>query len=75
MVTPTESADLKESNLKGNIPDGLTPDLLRYWEVLDQVPDPEIPAISVVDLGIVTRLTVGDGGVLQVVLKIGRAHV
>ena len=58
MVTPTESADLKESNLKGNIPDGLTPDLLRYWEVLDQVPDPEIPAISVVDLGIVTRLTV-----------------
>ena len=70
MVTPTESADLKDSNLKGNIPDGLTPDLLRYWEVLDQVPDPEIPAISVVDLGIVTRLTVGDGGVVQVVVMV-----
>ena len=25
----------------------------EIWELLDQVPDPEIPVISVVDLGIV----------------------
>jgi ring-1,2-phenylacetyl-CoA epoxidase subunit PaaD len=35
---------------------------------LDQVPDPEIPAISVVDLGIVTRVTVEDNGAVQVIL-------
>ena len=33
------------------------PDLAqRVWEVLSQVPDPEIPAVSVVDLGIVREL-------------------
>ncbi|MFM8786450.1 MAG: iron-sulfur cluster assembly protein, partial [Bacteroidota bacterium] len=54
--------------LQGNIPQGLSPVMQRYWEVLDQVPDPEIPAISVVDLGIVTRLTVEEDGGVRVVL-------
>ena len=30
-----------------------TPDIDTVWEWLDQVPDPEIPVISLVDLGIV----------------------
>jgi ring-1,2-phenylacetyl-CoA epoxidase subunit PaaD len=29
----------------------------RVWEVLAQVPDPEVPAVSVVDLGIVRSVT------------------
>jgi ring-1,2-phenylacetyl-CoA epoxidase subunit PaaD len=29
------------------------------WEVLEQVPDPEIPAVSVVDLGIVREVSPG----------------
>jgi len=39
----------------------------RAWEVLAEVPDPEVPAISISDLGIVRRVI--DGGeVLEVVL-------
>jgi ring-1,2-phenylacetyl-CoA epoxidase subunit PaaD len=30
-----------------------TPDIDTVWQWLDQVPDPEIPVISLVDLGIV----------------------
>jgi ring-1,2-phenylacetyl-CoA epoxidase subunit PaaD len=30
------------------------------WEALAQVPDPEIPAVSVVDLGLVHRVELGD---------------
>ena len=33
------------------------------WEALAQVPDPEIPVISVVDLGVVRDVTVDDGRV------------
>ena len=29
----------------------------RIWDVLEQVPDPEIPALSIVDLGIVRDVT------------------
>ena len=29
------------------------PDVAEIWNLLDQVPDPEIPVISVVDLGVV----------------------
>jgi ring-1,2-phenylacetyl-CoA epoxidase subunit PaaD len=39
----------------------------RAWEVLAAVPDPEVPAISVVDLGIV-REVVDGGELLEVVL-------
>ena len=31
------------------------------WEALAEVPDPEIPAVSVVDLGQVHRIELGDG--------------
>ncbi|MBM3936189.1 MAG: phenylacetate-CoA oxygenase subunit PaaJ [Sphingomonadales bacterium] len=68
MVNQAETAGIRAEGLKGNIPDGLTLELRRYWEVLDGVPDPEIPVISVVDLGIVTRLTVAEDGAVRVIL-------
>ena len=41
--------------------------LERAWAVLDTVPDPELPALSVRDLGIVRDVVEGDEG-LEVVL-------
>ena len=41
------------------------PDLSTIWRWLDQVPDPEIPVISVVDLGIV-RDVAWQGAALEV---------
>jgi ring-1,2-phenylacetyl-CoA epoxidase subunit PaaD len=35
----------------------------RVWEALAEVPDPEIPVVSVVDLGVVRDVTVEDGRV------------
>ena len=35
----------------------------QIWDWLDEVPDPEIPAVSVVDLGIVRKVTVGEASV------------
>ena len=35
----------------------------RAWAVLQQVPDPEVPAISVCDLGIVREVVAEDGAV------------
>ncbi|WP_273510225.1 1,2-phenylacetyl-CoA epoxidase subunit PaaD [Planktotalea frisia] len=43
----------------------MQPDIAQIWEWLDQVPDPEIPVISVVDLGIV-RGVKWDGDTLEV---------
>ena len=40
----------------------------RAWTVLQGVPDPEVPVISVCDLGIVRDVTVGAHGALEVVL-------
>ncbi|MDO9403258.1 MAG: 1,2-phenylacetyl-CoA epoxidase subunit PaaD [Polaromonas sp.] len=40
----------------------------RAWAVLAEVPDPEVPAISVCDLGIVRDVIALDGGGLEVVL-------
>jgi len=37
------------------------PTVDQVWAALAGVPDPEIPAISIVDLGIVHRVTVGGG--------------
>lgn len=37
------------------------------WDILARVPDPEIPAVSVVDLGIVREVRL-DGGALEVVI-------
>ncbi len=33
------------------------------WEVLERIPDPEIPVLSIVDLGIVRSVEVADGKV------------
>ena len=30
----------------------------RIWEVLGQIPDPEIPAISLVDLGVIGEVRI-----------------
>ena len=38
------------------------------WRVLAEVPDPEVPAISLVDLGIVRGVSELDDGALEVVL-------
>ncbi len=38
------------------------------WRVLHSVLDPEVPALSVVDLGIVRGVVEGDGGGLEVTL-------
>ncbi len=40
----------------------------QAWRVLGSVPDPEVPALSVVDLGIVRAVSVGADGALKVVL-------
>jgi ring-1,2-phenylacetyl-CoA epoxidase subunit PaaD len=40
----------------------------QAWRVLDSVLDPEVPALSVVDLGIVREVSAGAGGALVVVL-------
>ena len=40
----------------------------QAWRVLDTVLDPEVPALSVVDLGIVREVSDADDGALQVVL-------
>lgn len=40
----------------------------RAWQVLAGVPDPEIPAVSVCELGIVRDVSEGEDGALQVVL-------
>ena len=41
------------------------PSIDKIWEWLDQVPDPEIPAISLVDLGVI-RDVAWDGDTLAV---------
>ena len=45
-----------------------TVDLDRAWRVMDEVPDPEVPALSVRDLGIVRELRARDGGGVEAVL-------
>jgi len=40
----------------------------QAWRVLAGVLDPEVPALSVVDLGIVREVSAGEGGALEIVL-------
>lgn len=40
-----------------------TPQEERVWKLLESVLDPEIPVLSIVDLGIVRHVTVGAAGV------------
>ena len=45
----------------------LEPDLARAWAALAEVPDPEIPMVSIVELGIVRDVHVDADGVVVVV--------
>jgi ring-1,2-phenylacetyl-CoA epoxidase subunit PaaD len=38
----------------------LQPVEARIWDVLSEVPDPEVPAVSIVDLGMVREVTDGS---------------
>ncbi len=40
----------------------------QAWAALEQVPDPEVPAVSLCELGIVRHVQVADDGVLEAVL-------
>lgn len=40
--------------------------LTRAWTALQEVTDPEIPVLSVVDLGLIRRLEIGGDGALEV---------
>ncbi|HET9436599.1 MAG TPA: 1,2-phenylacetyl-CoA epoxidase subunit PaaD [Gaiellaceae bacterium] len=40
-----------------------SPTEAQVWAVLAEIPDPEIPVISIVDLGVVKDVAVDDGGV------------
>ncbi|MFN2489774.1 MAG: 1,2-phenylacetyl-CoA epoxidase subunit PaaD [Actinomycetota bacterium] len=40
----------------------------RVWSALEEVPDPEIPAVSVVDMGMVHAVEVSDAGARVVML-------
>jgi len=40
----------------------------RAWHVLEAVPDPEIPVVSIRELGILRDVRHGDDGVLEVVI-------
>ena len=35
----------------------------QVWEAIDEIPDPEIPVISLVDLGVIRSIDVADGHV------------
>ena len=41
----------------------------RAWRALAQVEDPEIPAVSILDLGLVREVTEQPGGVLDIALS------
>ena len=43
-------------------------DAAAVWEVLGQVLDPEVPVLSVVELGIVREVEVGAGGAVNIVV-------
>ena len=43
-------------------PGTVSPEEYSLWQALKGVMDPEIPIISVVDLGIITKVEVGDDG-------------
>lgn len=44
------------------------PTIERAWSVLEAVPDPEIPVVSIRELGILRDVRHGDDGVLEVVI-------
>jgi ring-1,2-phenylacetyl-CoA epoxidase subunit PaaD len=65
MVAAVVDAASADAAPLGAAPAGLT--LERGWEALHSVPDPEIPVISVTELGIVRDLVLNDDGALVTV--------
>jgi ring-1,2-phenylacetyl-CoA epoxidase subunit PaaD len=43
-----------------------TGDAAPYWAALEQVLDPEVPVVSVVDLGMIRQINVADGRAVEV---------
>ncbi|WP_027856922.1 1,2-phenylacetyl-CoA epoxidase subunit PaaD [Marinobacterium jannaschii] len=43
------------------------PDTTRLWQILDAVKDPEIPALSIWDLGVLQDIEVSNDGVLVII--------
>ncbi len=58
---------MQEPNRAGHR-EGARPSLEQVWEWLADVPDPEIPAVSVVDLGIVRDVAIDDAGATVVTI-------
>jgi ring-1,2-phenylacetyl-CoA epoxidase subunit PaaD len=46
----------------------VNPTIERAWSVLEAVPDPEIPVVSIRELGILRDVRQGEDGVLEVVI-------
>jgi len=46
-----------------------SPDEAAIWRVLDGVPDPEIPVVSVVELGMVRDISIAESGHTEVVMS------
>ena len=42
----------------------------RIWEILEQVKDPEIPVVSVVEMGLIRSVGVEDGKIIVVMTPI-----
>lgn len=52
----------------GKVKESMMATVEQVWSWLHEVPDPEIPVISVVDLGIVRDVQVGDEGLCTVTI-------
>jgi ring-1,2-phenylacetyl-CoA epoxidase subunit PaaD len=51
--------------MKGNLP---MVDLANIYAILAEAPDPEIPVLSVLDLGIVRDVHLGSGNALEIII-------
>lgn len=40
----------------------------QIWEILNQIPDPEIPVISITDLGIVREVIINENSIVEIKL-------
>lgn len=40
----------------------------KIWKILEEVCDPEIPVLTVVDLGVVREVKIGKDGILEIVI-------
>lgn len=63
MSTITKIAETHNAESPPLAPGGLHSDLALVWSALDTVTDPEIPVVSIVDMGIVAKVTLHGGEV------------